>query len=272
MDLFGLAPDDESSTIVPRTLIIVAHPDDEVIGAGARLPLLRDVTIVHVTDGAPRDMRDARAHGFTEREAYAAARREELCAAMTLAGIAPERLARLDVVDQEASFAFTSLAQRIASMVRELRPAFILTHPYEGGHPDHDATAFVVHSAQGLLAREGVDVPPAIEMPFYHACASGMAIGEFLPAAGHPVSTILLSPAEQALKRRMRDCFVTQRSILEPFPLHPERFRWAPRYRFTAPPHAGVLLYERFDWGMMGERWRQLAREALDSLGLEEPL
>ena len=272
MDLFGLEPDDEATTIVPRTLIIVAHPDDEVIGAGARLPLIRDVTIAHVTDGAPRDMRDARAHGFTEREAYAAARREELRAAVALAGIAPERLEPLNVVDQEASLALISLARQIALMVRALRPAFILTHPYEGGHPDHDATAFAVHAARGLLAREGHDAPPVIEMPFYHAGATGMTIGEFLPAAGHPIATILLSPPERDLKCRMRDCFVTQRRILEPFPMDPERFRWAPRYRFTAPPHAGALLYERFHWGMTGARWRALAREALDALGLEEPL
>jgi LmbE family N-acetylglucosaminyl deacetylase len=272
MDLFGLAPDDEAAGDAPRTLIIVAHPDDEVIGAGARLPLIRDVTIVHVTDGAPRDMRDATAHGFATREAYAAARRDELRAAVALAGITADRLELLNVVDQEASLALALLAQRIASMLRELRPALILTHPYEGGHPDHDATAFAVHAARCLLARESVDPPPVVEMAFYHACASGMAVGEFLPVAAHPVATMLLSPTERELKYRMRDCFVTQRRILEPFPMDHERFRRAPRYRFTAAPHRGMLLYERFDWGMTGERWRALAREALDALGLEEPL
>jgi LmbE family N-acetylglucosaminyl deacetylase len=230
------------------------------------------VTIVHVTDGAPRDMRDATAHGFATREAYAAARREELRAAVALAGITADRLELLNVVDQEASLALALLAQRIASMMRELSPALILTHPYEGGHPDHDATAFAVHAALQLLARDGVTMPPVVEATYYHASAGSMAVGEFLPMAAHPVATLFLSSAERELKCRMRDCFVTQRRVLEPFPMDHERFRWAPHYRFTAPPHEGALLYERFPWGMTGARWRELASEALGTLDLREPL
>ncbi|MBV9250682.1 MAG: hypothetical protein JO227_15715, partial [Acetobacteraceae bacterium] len=38
-----------------RSAVVVAHPDDETVGAGASLRLFRDLTLVHVTDGAPRD-------------------------------------------------------------------------------------------------------------------------------------------------------------------------------------------------------------------------
>jgi LmbE family N-acetylglucosaminyl deacetylase len=272
MDAFSLAPEPEVTDASQRTLCVVAHPDDEVIAAGAWLASLRDVSIVHVTDGAPRDMRDVVAHGFTRREAYAMARREELRAAVALAGIPPDRLIVLDVVDQEASFTLSVLARRIAAAVRALRPAAILTHPYEGGHPDHDATAFAVHAATRLLAREDEITPRVIEGTFYHLSEGNMEVGEFLPAAGYPATTHLLSPSERALKCRMRDCFTTQRRILEPFPMDRERFRWAPRYHFTAPPHEGVLLYERFAWGITGTRWRELAREALAALDLREPL
>lgn len=46
------------------------------------------------------------------------------------------------------------------------------------------------------------------------------------------------------------------------FPIDVERFREAPEYDFTQPPHEGRLHYEYFDWGMTGDRWRSLASEA----------
>jgi LmbE family N-acetylglucosaminyl deacetylase len=121
--------------------VVVAHPDDEVIAAGARLPLLCNVSIVHVTDGAPRAMQDARAAGHATRDAYARARRGEAEAALALAGIPPRRLFALGIADQEASFRLAGLARRLARLLRERTMGVVLTHAYEGGHPDHDATA-----------------------------------------------------------------------------------------------------------------------------------
>ena len=66
----------------------------------------------------------------------------------------------------------------------------------------------------------------------------------------------------------MLDCFVTQRAVLAAFPVGTERLRPAPDYDFIQPPHAGRLFYETFPWGMTGMRFRRLAAEALDALGL----
>ena len=65
-----------------RVMLVAAHPDDEIIVAGSRLAHFRDLVLVHVTDGAPRNMFDAGTHGFTRREDYAAARRNELLCAL----------------------------------------------------------------------------------------------------------------------------------------------------------------------------------------------
>jgi hypothetical protein len=46
-----------------RVVVVVAHPDDEAIGAGAVLRGFPDVTIVQVTDGAPLDQEYAQRKG-----------------------------------------------------------------------------------------------------------------------------------------------------------------------------------------------------------------
>jgi N-acetylglucosamine malate deacetylase 2 len=249
----------------PAAAIIVAHPDDEVTGAGARLKRLRGATLIHVTDGAPRDGRDAAAHGFVNHNAYARARRCELESALVLIGFSMDQTRAMGCLDQESSFQLVTLSRRIAILIEELKPEVVLTHAYEGGHPDHDATAFAVHAACRLV-RDGGAVPPAIiEMTSYHNSASGIETYTFLPN-GDPGVVIGLTEPERELKRRMMACFTTQQETLQYFPVMIERFRLSPTYDFTLAPHSGLLFYELFSWGMTGERFRGLAREALCAL------
>jgi hypothetical protein len=72
-----------------------------------------------------------------------------------------------------------------------------------------------------------------------------------------------LSVAEQRSKREAFECFATQRHTLSLFDVARERSRPAPRYDFTRPPHEGQLYYEQFDWGVTGERFREIAGGAL---------
>jgi hypothetical protein len=65
------------------------------------------------------------------------------------------------------------------------------------------------------------------------------------------------------MKRSMLDCYRTQQDTLAAFGVERERFRRAPQYDFTQPPHAGALYYEQFPWGMTGERFRELTREVV---------
>jgi LmbE family N-acetylglucosaminyl deacetylase len=261
------AEDDPAET--PATLLLAAHPDDEVIGAGARLWRLRPaVTIVHVTDGSPRDGRDALAHGFEGGEAYARARRAELQAALAMAGIDSSATVELGFRDQDAAHHLVEISRRVASLLRELRPLVLLTHPYEGGHPDHDATAFAAHAACALLRENNQPAPALIEMTSYHNSPIGIETGTFLTAEGCPVRSLALSERQRAEKRRMLDAFATQRQTLQQFRCDVERFRAAPRYDFSRPPHQGSLYYEVFPWGMTGGRFCELAQGAKSELGL----
>lgn len=258
------SPDPHS---MPLTVIVCAHPDDEVIGAGGRLPHLREVSIVHVTDGGPRTSDDATARGFRTRGAYVHARAAERARALALAGVRAEQLHDVGLVDQEASSALVALTLHMTELLDTLRPELVLTHAYEGGHPDHDASAFAVHAAvRRLRVRYGM-APTLVEMTSYHARGAEMAVGEFLPSPNESEPRLVaLCDEEQALKRRMFACYATQQRVLAAFPADVERFRLAPAYDFTMPPHAGQLFYERFAWGCTGERWRGHARHAIRAL------
>jgi LmbE family N-acetylglucosaminyl deacetylase len=256
-----------------RAIVVGAHPDDEVIGAGALLARLPDAAVVHVTDGAPRNESDARAAGFAGWAEYAAARRGEAEAALAVAGLTPERLTSFGFADQQATHNLAPLAQRLAAMLREGSFAVVITHAYEGGHPDHDATALAVHAACRLIKAAGETPPRLVEMAGYHALGGSFTAGTFIAhVEAEPVATVALDAKARRLKRRMLDCHATQRAVLSPFAVEVERFRAAPRYDFRIPPHPGALHYDTQDWGMTGGHWRRLAQTALEQLRLACPL
>ncbi len=245
-------------------VVVAAHPDDEVIGLGALLPRFEDLrAIVHVTDGAPKA-------GVEQWHEYAQLRRREFQAAMVEAGVGGVRQICLQCPDQEASFRMVEIARELCGVFEELRPKFVLTHPYEGGHPDHDATAATVQGAAELLRNKGPYAPTILEFSSYHQGPHGMETGCFLSWPEWAVNGHVLTEEEKSTKKKLFDCYVSQRNVLQYFPIGEEPLRPAPAYDFTQPPHEGKLYYENFQWGVTGEEWRELAARALRELKLAE--
>lgn len=250
-------------------LIIVAHPDDEAIGATGLMLRLHRCQLIHVTDGAPRDQRFWYGEGLDSRAEYARIRRNELTRALALIGIEARCASGLGVVDQEVALVLGAIAQRVASSIMALQPDFVVTHAYEGGHPDHDALAFAVWAAGRLIAKQGGTPPPVFEMPLYHGGQGERVIGRFLPRPDAPEIELALTADEKRLKDAILDCYQSQREVLAPFRDHDvERFRPAPDYDFTQPPHEGTLLYEQQGFPMSGTQWRELVAKALRGLDM----
>ena len=261
---------------LPATMVVVAHPDDETVGAGAQLARLREALFVYLTDGAPPDGEDARRHGLSI-EGYRELRGRERAAVLGSCGIGGDRISDLGCPDQQAARHLPLLTMRLARLLRFHRPGIVLTQPYEGGHPDHDATAFAVHAAVAWLRSRDPErnAPELVEMTGYHRGAAGQWQSEvFLPRSGtdHSMASLPLDEAGRRRKRALLDGFASQRETLMQFPLAVERFRRAPAYDFHSPPHEGPLFYEQHPWGMTGERFRALAANAMKRLGLEGAL
>lgn len=255
---------------MPKALGVFAHSDDETVALGARLRRFSNAVFVHVTDGAPRDERDSRRHGFASLAEYRQARADELDCVFRFAGLASVQRQNLGIPDQGAAHNLCAITEQLARLLYRERFEVIFTHPYEGGHPDHDACAFAVHHAIAMQRGHIQPEPVIIECAFYRAdpnSGSEIVTESFLQgAAATPQRHYQLSREEQQRKRDLLACFVTQRETLSLFPLTLERFRMAPEYQFCREPHSPPVLYDRYPWGTDSSTFRVLARQAEEAL------
>jgi LmbE family N-acetylglucosaminyl deacetylase len=235
-------------------LVVAAHPDDEVIGASFVLTHAKDAYVLHVTDGAPADPGLWSPLAPPSRSGYAALRRAESLEALALAGLPSGRVHSLGFADQELCACLPALIARMRAAIATIAPDVVVVHPYEGGHPDHDATALAVHVAVGAFG------PPLVEMTSYHRRDGALRTGAFLPL---PIPVVERAAPPQ--KRAMLDRFASQAGVLAPFRAGRELYRRAPPYEFRLPPHPGTLHYETLGWPMTGARFRALAAEALQA-------
>jgi N-acetylglucosamine malate deacetylase 2 len=250
-----------------RLMVVVAHPDDEVLFAGGQFSTCAQLGIVHVTDGAP-SIRVARAKGFASLDAYAEARRTELQAALDVAGLTAS-YRNLGYRDQLASFHMPAIAKDLVKTIGEWTPDIVLTHAYEGGHMDHDATAFAVAAA----TRHRPDGLQVWEMACYHRQDGRPVQGSFPRDRFGPGRVLTLSAEAEAVKRRMLACFASQAALIGAFPTGHECVRPAPPHDFTRAPVDEPLNYESEVWGMQGRHWRALAAASTEALeGQGRPL
>lgn len=243
-----------------KTAVLAAHPDDETIGAS--LVLSRsDPTIIYLTDGAPRDSRLWPPDMQCSREEYAATRRREAEHAVALAGIRSGRISWLGAADQEGIFDVAKNTGMLARFLEQRHPDVLVTHSYEGGHPDHDACALLARLAVDLIAED--EKPALVEMTSYHAREGSCATGEFLNSDPPSELMIDLNETQRRIKQSMMEAHASQKLVLQYFDTKHERYRKAPPYDFTKQPHDGKLWYECMNWEMTSQRWRTIAREAI---------
>lgn len=237
-------------------VVVTAHPDDETLAMGGRLSTFKSLRIVQLTDGAPICDADARRAGFSRRESYAAAREAEALNALAALRLNCRRI-RGGAPDQESIF---FVPQLLGILERELKRAtLVFTHPYEGGHPDHDTAALLVQLACDLIRANGGAAPARLEFASYHHSSGELVAGHFWSDPTCPEITVSLSTSAAKTKCEALAEYRTQEAIIGWFQHSQEHYRAAPRYDFVRPPPPGFAHYDLFGWPMTAGRWRGLA-------------
>ncbi len=224
-----------------RTLAVVAHPDDEVIGCGVLLQRLKHATVAFLTDGAPADPYFW--GKFGSRVGYANLRAKETHVA--LGRLKHLKTASFGARDQELMFHMEAALVWLRNIVAKMRPDSIVSHAYEGGHPDHDCCSFIcslIGSEFGL---------PVWEMPMY--CRAGGKLMRQHALRGDTESVALTATeTEEQFKQQMIEAYASQDEFIRSFDMTTEKFYLQPQHDYSRPPHEGKLNYECWGWEIEG--------------------
>lgn len=258
----------ESIDASTEIAVVVAHPDDESIAFGAQLSRFPGSMMIHVTDGAPTDPKEWKQKGFETQGQYRDTRSHELNTALDIAGHTGLRTS-LGLSDQEASFQLVENAKRLAELFVKHNTKFVLTHSYEGGHPDHDATAFAVHAAKRLMEKEGLNLE-IIEAPLYRGGTSGSVWQSFVPSQDTETFKLQLTEEDRHLKEKLFEAHKSQSETFPKVSTTEEWLREAPNYDFTKAPNEGILSRIFTTAGITNEKWLELTTTAEEALGFKK--
>ncbi len=240
------------SQLLERTLVLVAHPDDETAGCGGLLQRMANPVVVFATDGAPRDSYFWDKYGSRLR--YQRVREDEARAALSVIGVSEVEFLGAEplgggegICDQELYLHLADASDRLVKLIQRHRPQAILSLAYEGGHPDHDSCSMIA-------ARVGAQYQLAVwEFPLYFRQSSeGIRYQDFLVPDANEDVTVKLTSAELANKKAMLQAYVSQYPFVLEFDPRVEHFRPQHAYDYTRPPHAGKLNYEAWGWPISG--------------------
>ncbi len=223
-----------------RILILIPHPDDEVVGCCAAILRARaqgaKVFGLYLT------------HGCHARETMWPWQRAQyeshVDRRLTEARIVAERLG-IDIVGTSWRPART-LWRQLPAVAEEIRAVLvqqaidqIWVPTYEGGHPDHDAI-------NGLIARL-CNHENVWEFSEYNYKGNRVC-SQVFPHPNGQEQTLTLSCQEQAVKTTCLGLYASEQANLRPIGIEQESFRPLAPHDYSLPPHAGTLWYRRFWW------------------------
>lgn len=223
-----------------RILVLVPHPDDEVVACCATLGRAQaegsKIFALYVTHGciARETLWPWQRRSY---EKYVARRRREADAVAEFLNILPLnwpiRPARHMCKDIECIFG------EILSAIEQNAIDQIWVSAFEGGNPDHD-----VLNAVGSILKAKVSVLEFAEYNF----VGGKAQSQHFPVTNGSEQLLILTAEEQKKKKDALKLYKSEKGNLNYVKAERECYRPLPHYDYSQLPHAGKLWYTRFQW------------------------
>ena len=223
-----------------RILIIIPHPDDEVVGCTA--------AIARAQAQGARIYGIYLGHGCLRREAlwpWQGNGYQKRVARRILEAECAARFLGLTVVGKNTRRAAREIWLQLPDVYEEVQQAIKLSGPdrlwvpaYEGGNPDHDAVNALASTIKSV---------PAFEFSEYHFGGGCVQSNRFIERRGGEV-VHRLTPAERSMKRIALSLYASEKGNLGSLRLEEEQIRPLAAYDYSKPPHEGKLWYERFQW------------------------
>ncbi len=225
-----------------RILLLVPHPDDEVVAAAA--------TIQRALNAGAKIYALYLTHGCVSQETMWPWKRD------SYARVVQRRLAESDRA--AAYLGLTPLGwprrparhlwRDIYAVFDEIREAIqtyaidqIWVPAYEGGNADHDA---LNACAYRLAMSDGIDVLEFAEYNF----AGGKCNSQSFPFTTGDEQIVELTIQERVFKRRALEIYQSEQQNLGYVETLQECFRPLAAYDYSQPAHNGTLWYARFQW------------------------
>jgi LmbE family N-acetylglucosaminyl deacetylase len=154
-DAYPVRPASYAATL-GRTIIVIPHPDDESLGCGGLLALLRqagqEVAAVQVSDGTMSHPHSQDFSPIARREL----RYAELRHALAVLDVDENNVLYLDLPDSQVPSdgpAFDEAAARLADFIAKQHAETVLVPWRRDPHPDHRATSRLTAAALASLPR-----------------------------------------------------------------------------------------------------------------------
>ena len=217
-----------------RILVIAAHPDDEVLGAGGLMATYPGCSVAIASDGTEaeyspepyRDRRDAR---------WLSAREAAKCLGSII-------VREGDFIDQQMKLS-RYLVEWTETIVREIRPTLVLTHNPTDLNSDHRVVTEAVAIATRPYARTGDGVRALL----------GFSVDTMpMPSLHQQCPQLLLELSAKALEMKLEalSCYASQ---MRDWP-HPRSYKAIEYQARWLGATVGISAAEPYTliWGVMG--------------------